>query len=93
MVDMIGGGLYRVDVTDGSVPTLTRWHLSPDGTEAYLTRTLIAPALQIPTTRTPGALLVVRSQFDKGGPMGPETPPRRSRWRGSRGCEQARITR
>ncbi|MGW1805154.1 SMP-30/gluconolactonase/LRE family protein [Streptomyces sp. NPDC002078] len=56
--------------------TLTRWHLSPDGTEARLTRTLTTPALQIPTTlaRTPGALLVVRSQFDKGGPMGPGTP-------------------
>lgn len=56
--------------------TLTRWRLSPDGTEAHLTRTLTTPALQIPTTlaRTPGALLVVRSQFDKGGPMGPGTP-------------------
>ncbi|MEU8688285.1 SMP-30/gluconolactonase/LRE family protein [Streptomyces sp. NPDC048665] len=56
--------------------TLTRWHLSPDGTEARLTRTLTDPALQIPTTvaRTPGALLVVRSQFDKGGPMGAGVP-------------------
>ncbi|MEV5879996.1 SMP-30/gluconolactonase/LRE family protein [Streptomyces sp. NPDC052101] len=56
--------------------TLTRWHLSPDGTEAHLARTLTDPALQIPTTlaRSPHGLLVVRSQFDKGGPMGPGTP-------------------
>ncbi|MFI6353147.1 hypothetical protein ACIBJF_10895 [Streptomyces sp. NPDC050743] len=56
--------------------TLTRWHLSPDGTEARLTRTLTTPAFQIPTTlaQASGALLVVRSQFDKGGPMGPGTP-------------------
>ncbi|WP_208899011.1 SMP-30/gluconolactonase/LRE family protein [Streptomyces incarnatus] len=56
--------------------TLTRWHLSPDGTEARLTRTLTTPALQIPTTlaHTHHGLLVVRSQFDKGGPMGAGTP-------------------
>ncbi|KUN08668.1 superoxide dismutase [Streptomyces yokosukanensis] len=56
--------------------TLTRWHLSPDGTEAHLSRTLTDPALQIPTTlaHTPHGLLVVRSQFDKGGPMGQGTP-------------------
>ncbi|EST32281.1 SMP-30/gluconolactonase/LRE family protein [Streptomyces roseochromogenus] len=56
--------------------TLTRWHLSPDGTEARLLRTLTDPALQIPTTlaHTPRGLLVVRSQFDKGGPMGSGTP-------------------
>ncbi|GHE04428.1 SMP-30/gluconolactonase/LRE family protein [Streptomyces alanosinicus] len=56
--------------------TLTRWRLSPDGGAARLTRTLTDPALQIPTTlaHTPRGLLVVRSQFDKGGPMGPGTP-------------------
>ncbi|MGW7526526.1 SMP-30/gluconolactonase/LRE family protein [Streptomyces sp. NPDC054783] len=56
--------------------TLTRWHLSPDGTEAHLARTLTTPDLQIPTTlaHTHHGLLVVRSQFDKGGPMGPGTP-------------------
>ncbi|OLZ67251.1 superoxide dismutase [Streptomyces sp. IMTB 2501] len=56
--------------------TLTRWHLSPDGAEAHLSRTLTDPALQIPTTlaHTPRGLLVVRSQFDKGGPMGQGTP-------------------
>ncbi|KOV63774.1 superoxide dismutase [Streptomyces sp. MMG1121] len=56
--------------------TLTRWHLSPDGTTAHLARTLTDPALQIPTTLAHDhhGLLVVRSQFDKGGPMGPGTP-------------------
>ncbi|MGW3204502.1 SMP-30/gluconolactonase/LRE family protein [Streptomyces sp. NPDC001135] len=59
--------------------TLTRWHLSPDGTRARLTRTLTTPALRIPTTLAHDhhGLLVVRSQFDKGGPMGqgvPQTP-------------------
>ncbi|MFB7503875.1 SMP-30/gluconolactonase/LRE family protein [Streptomyces broussonetiae] len=56
--------------------TLTRWRLSADGTKARLTRTLTDPVLQIPTTlaHTPHGLLVVRSQFDKGGPMGPGTP-------------------
>ncbi|MFE9017144.1 SMP-30/gluconolactonase/LRE family protein [Streptomyces sp. NPDC007808] len=106
VVDMPGGGLYRVSVADGSVRqvtlrgadmvhgdgmelahgtlwvahnathTLTRWHLSADGTKARLTRSLTDPALQTPTTlaRDHRGLLVVRSQFDKGGPMGPGTP-------------------
>ncbi|MER5470149.1 superoxide dismutase [Streptomyces sp. NPDC002685] len=56
--------------------TITRWRLSPDGTAARLERSLTDPALQIPTTlvRHDGRTLVVRSQFDKGGPMGPGTP-------------------
>ncbi|GAA3377227.1 SMP-30/gluconolactonase/LRE family protein [Streptomyces racemochromogenes] len=55
--------------------TLTRWQLTPDGTRARLTRTLTDPSLQIPTTlsHTPGRTLVVRSQFDKGGPLTPST--------------------
>ncbi|MFB0631053.1 SMP-30/gluconolactonase/LRE family protein [Streptomyces sp. AB3(2024)] len=53
--------------------TLTRWQLSADGTRARLTRTLTDPSLQIPTTlaHTRGRTLVVRSQFDQGGPMNP----------------------
>jgi hypothetical protein len=56
--------------------TLSRWRLSPDGTSARLERRFTDTALQIPTTlaRTHGRLLVVRSQFDKGGPMGPGVP-------------------
>ncbi|AYG80686.1 hypothetical protein DWB77_02824 [Streptomyces hundungensis] len=56
--------------------TLTRWHLSPDGASARLERRITDDSLQIPTTvvHTGGRALVVRSQFDKGGPMGPGTP-------------------
>ncbi|MFF4399632.1 SMP-30/gluconolactonase/LRE family protein [Streptomyces sp. NPDC001480] len=59
-----------------SVNTLTRWQLSADGTSARLERRFTDSALQIPTTlvRDRGRLLVVRSQFDKGGPMGPGVP-------------------
>ncbi|MEU3722137.1 SMP-30/gluconolactonase/LRE family protein [Streptomyces sp. NPDC031705] len=55
--------------------TLTRWQLTPDGTRARLTRTLTDGSLQIPTTlaHLPGRTLVVRSQFDKGGPITPST--------------------
>ncbi|MFI1280213.1 SMP-30/gluconolactonase/LRE family protein [Streptomyces sp. NPDC020858] len=53
--------------------TLTRWRLTADGTRGRLTRTITDPSLQIPTTlaHTPGRTLVVRSQFDKGGPLTP----------------------
>ncbi|WP_141584060.1 SMP-30/gluconolactonase/LRE family protein [Actinomadura sp. WMMA1423] len=56
--------------------TLTRWRVAPDGTRARLERTLADPALQLPTTlvRRHGTLYVVRSQFDKGGPLGDGTP-------------------
>ncbi|MGW7103817.1 SMP-30/gluconolactonase/LRE family protein [Streptomyces sp. NPDC054838] len=67
------GGLLRV--AHNTTNTLTRWQLTPDGTAARLTRTLTDPDLQIPTTltRTRGRTLVVRSQFDKGGPLTPST--------------------
>ncbi|MBP2049227.1 sugar lactone lactonase YvrE [Streptomyces griseochromogenes] len=106
VVDMTGGGLYRVhtatgatsqvtlqggDLTHGdglelhhrtlwaahnATNTLTRWHLDPAGTTARVHRRLTDPALQTPTTlaHTPQGLLVVRSQFEKGGPMGPGVP-------------------
>ncbi|MEV6395212.1 superoxide dismutase [Streptomyces sp. NPDC051907] len=55
---------------------LTRWHVSPDGTRAWQTAELSDPTLQAPTTllHRAGRLLVVRSQFDKGGPLGPGVP-------------------
>ncbi|SNS78185.1 SMP-30/Gluconolaconase/LRE-like region-containing protein [Actinomadura meyerae] len=58
---------------------LTRWRVAPDGARARLERRLADPGLQVPTTlvRRHGTLYVVRSQFDKGGPLGdgvPETP-------------------
>ncbi|MFD7625020.1 SMP-30/gluconolactonase/LRE family protein [Streptomyces sp. NPDC059851] len=87
-VTLQGGDLTHADgldlAPDGSLRvahnttnTLTRWRVTPDGTRARLVRTLTDPDLQIPTTLThvPGRTLVVRSQFDKGGPMGtPGTP-------------------
>ncbi|TGA96708.1 superoxide dismutase [Streptomyces palmae] len=56
--------------------SITRWHLSGDGRGARLERRVTDTALQTPTTlvRSQGRILVVRSQFDKGGPMGPGTP-------------------
>ncbi|MFJ8671931.1 SMP-30/gluconolactonase/LRE family protein [Streptomyces sp. NPDC093589] len=55
---------------------VSRWRLSPDKTTARMTREVTDPSLQVPTTlvRQGGRTLVVRSQFDKGGPMGPGTP-------------------
>ncbi|MGV9759238.1 SMP-30/gluconolactonase/LRE family protein [Streptomyces tricolor] len=75
-LELRGGTLWAAH---NATHTLTRWRLSPHGTTARLERRLTTPALQIPTTlvRDRGHLLVVRSQFDKGGPMGegvPETP-------------------
>lgn len=56
--------------------TITRRRLSTDATEARMERQVTDDSLQIPTTlvHQGGRLLVVRSQFDKGGPMGPGTP-------------------
>ncbi|MER7461935.1 SMP-30/gluconolactonase/LRE family protein [Streptomyces sp. NPDC097981] len=73
-LDLAPDGTLRV--AHNTTNTLTRWRLDPDGTRARLTRTITDASLQIPTTlsHTPGRTLVVRSQFDKGGPMGPGTP-------------------
>jgi sugar lactone lactonase YvrE len=85
-VTLLGGDLRHGDgltlahgtlwVAHNATDTLTRWRLSHDGRTARLERTLTDPALQIPTTlvRHRGRLLVVRSQFDKGGPFGPGVP-------------------
>ncbi|WP_406049733.1 SMP-30/gluconolactonase/LRE family protein [Streptomyces virginiae] len=83
-VDLGGGDLKAADgldlspdgtlrVAHNTTNTLTRWQVRGDGTRARLTRTITDPSLQIPTTlvHTPGRTLVVRSQFDKGGPMSP----------------------
>lgn len=85
-VALTGGDLKAADGLDLSadgtlrvahnIPnTLTRWQVSGDGTRARLVRTLTDPSLQIPTTltHTPARTLVVRSQFDKDGPMAPST--------------------
>ncbi|MFG2500427.1 SMP-30/gluconolactonase/LRE family protein [Streptomyces sp. NPDC048441] len=56
--------------------SISRWRLADDGASAREERRVTDDALQIPTTlvRSHGHTLVVRSQFDKGGPMGPGTP-------------------
>lgn len=72
-LDLAADGSLRV--AHNTTNTLSRWRLTPDGTRARLTRTLTDESLQIPTTlsHVPGRTLVVRSQFDKGGPMSPGT--------------------
>ncbi|MEU1037576.1 SMP-30/gluconolactonase/LRE family protein [Streptomyces sp. NPDC005551] len=72
-LELVRGTLWAAhNATD----TITRWRLSHDGTAARLERRVTDSALCIPTTlvRHGGRTLVVRSQFDKGGPMGPGTP-------------------
>lgn len=72
-LELVGGTLWAAL---NRTNTITRWRLSADGTSARLERSFTDTALQIPTTlvRRDGRTLVVRSQFDKGGPMGPGTP-------------------
>lgn len=85
-VDLTGADLKAADgldlspdgtlrVAHNTTNTLSRWHLTADGTRARLLHTITDPSLQIPTTlaHTRGRTLVVRSQFDKGGPMTPGT--------------------
>ncbi|MFF3614431.1 SMP-30/gluconolactonase/LRE family protein [Streptomyces sp. NPDC002580] len=72
-LELVGDTLWAAH---NKTDAISRWRLSADGTSARLERVLTDPALQIPTTlvRRHGRTLVVRSQFDKGGPMGPGTP-------------------
>ncbi|MFI9401838.1 SMP-30/gluconolactonase/LRE family protein [Nocardia sp. NPDC052316] len=65
--------LWVVQNTDNAI---ARWTVTDDGATATLDRRITDAALSIPTTlvRTGNELLVVASQFDKGGPMGPGTP-------------------
>lgn len=72
-LDLSPDGTLRV--AHNTTNTLTRWQITGDGTHARLLRTITDPSLQIPTTltHTSGRTLVVRSQFDKGGPLDPGT--------------------
>ncbi|MEV6431158.1 superoxide dismutase [Nocardia sp. NPDC051463] len=56
--------------------TITRWKITDDGATATLEHSVTDESLRIPTTlvRAGNQTLVVASQFDKGGPMGPGTP-------------------
>ncbi|MEU9236432.1 SMP-30/gluconolactonase/LRE family protein [Streptomyces subrutilus] len=73
-LDLSPDGTLRV--AHNTTNTLSRWQLTPDGTRARLLHTITDPSLQIPTTlaRTGGRTLVVRSQFDNGGPLSPGGP-------------------
>ncbi len=66
----------RMWVVHNADDALSRWRLSHDGTRARQEARRSDPDLQLPTTltRSRGTLYVVRSQFDRGGPMGPGTP-------------------
>ncbi|MFF4904664.1 SMP-30/gluconolactonase/LRE family protein [Streptomyces sp. NPDC001260] len=72
-LELVHGTLWAAQ---NAVNTLSRWRLARDGASARLERRFTDSALQVPTTlaRVHGRLLVVRSQFDKGGPMGPGVP-------------------
>ncbi|TDD75050.1 superoxide dismutase [Actinomadura darangshiensis] len=72
-LELQGGRLWTAGNVDNVV---TRWRVARDGTWARRERTLADPSLQVPTTlvRRHGVLYVVRSQFDKGGPLGDGTP-------------------
>ncbi|WP_211370372.1 SMP-30/gluconolactonase/LRE family protein [Nonomuraea turkmeniaca] len=69
------GTLWVVHNTDNAI---SRWHVARDGASAGVERRLTDTALELPTTlvRRHGTLYVVRSQFDKGGPLGGEGRPR-----------------
>ncbi|MEV0201831.1 hypothetical protein [Nonomuraea sp. NPDC050691] len=72
-LELRGATLWAVHNT---VDTISRWRVTRDGTAARAERRLTDQALQLPTTLTwhRDGLYVVRSQFDKGGPMGDGTP-------------------
>ncbi|WP_433330721.1 SMP-30/gluconolactonase/LRE family protein [Spirillospora sp. CA-294931] len=72
-LEVANGRLWIVHNVDDRI---SRWRLSRDGRSARVVRQVTDEALQLPTTlvRRNGVLYVVRSQFDKGGPMGPGTP-------------------
>ncbi|TYB42790.1 SMP-30/gluconolactonase/LRE family protein [Actinomadura chibensis] len=67
------GRLWTVHNVDDRI---VRWRVAPDGRTARREASLTDASLQLPTTlaRLRGTLYVVRSQFDKGGPLGDGTP-------------------
>ncbi|MFD0691692.1 SMP-30/gluconolactonase/LRE family protein [Actinomadura fibrosa] len=72
-LELQNGRLWVVHNTDD---TISRWRIGRDGTTARKERQVTDASLQLPTTlaRLHGTLYVVRSQFDKGGPLGSGTP-------------------
>ncbi len=72
-LELQGGRLWVVHNTANAI---SRWKVAADGTTARVERRVTDETLQLPTTlaRRNGTLYVVRSQFDKGGPLGSGTP-------------------
>ncbi|MFX0579867.1 SMP-30/gluconolactonase/LRE family protein [Nocardia nepalensis] len=72
-MELHGNTLWAAQNTSN---TITRWKITDDGASVELERTFTDASLSIPTTliRSNDRTLVVSSQFDKGGPMGPGTP-------------------
>ncbi|MET7772714.1 superoxide dismutase [Nocardia sp. NPDC005366] len=75
-----GDGLELRDNTlwaaHNTIDTISRWSVTDDGAIATRTGEVTDSALSIPTTlvRIADRTLVVASQFDRGGPMGPGSP-------------------
>ncbi|WP_067457738.1 SMP-30/gluconolactonase/LRE family protein [Actinomadura macra] len=67
------GRLWVVHNVDNAI---SRWRVGRGGATAGQERRVTDTGLQLPTTlaRSRNTLYVVRSQFDKGGPLGPGTP-------------------
>ncbi|WP_067544515.1 SMP-30/gluconolactonase/LRE family protein [Nocardia crassostreae] len=72
-LELHGDTLWAVHNKDNAV---SRWRLTADGTAAELQHRITDEALRIPTTMAHSGdrVLVVVSQFDRGGPMGAGTP-------------------
>ncbi|MER7127890.1 SMP-30/gluconolactonase/LRE family protein [Streptosporangium saharense] len=72
-LELRGGRLWAVHNVDNAI---SRWKVTANGSAARVERRLTDEALQLPTTLVfgNGTLHVVRSQFDKGGPLGEGTP-------------------
>ena len=85
-VALRGGGLVNADgleLKNGRLwaahnkdYAISRWRVAAGGLTARREALMTSKALELPTTlvRWNGILYVARSQFDKGGPMGPGTP-------------------
>ncbi|QXJ20465.1 SMP-30/gluconolactonase/LRE family protein [Actinomadura graeca] len=72
-LELQGGRLWVVHNLDNAI---SRWRVGHGGATARQERRAADTDLLLPTTlaRGGGTLYVVRSQFDKGGPLGPGTP-------------------
>ncbi|MUN36379.1 SMP-30/gluconolactonase/LRE family protein [Actinomadura litoris] len=72
-LELQDGRLWAVHNLDNAI---SRWRIGNGGATARRERRAASAALELPTTlvRSRGTLYVVRSQFDKGGPLGDGVP-------------------